>query len=39
VFTARYGLMPYIKQNTFRLLKVKDLRTINEFRDGSRLRF
>jgi hypothetical protein len=22
VFTARYGLMPYIKQITFRLLKV-----------------
>jgi hypothetical protein len=23
VFTARYGLMPYIKQIAFRLLKVK----------------
>jgi hypothetical protein len=23
VFTARYGLMPYIKRITFRLLKVK----------------
>jgi hypothetical protein len=27
VFTARYGLMPYIKQITFRLLKVKSRRS------------
>ena len=28
MFTARYGLMPYIKQTTFRLQKVKILKTV-----------
>ena len=42
MFTARYGLIPYIKQITFRLLKVKvagqadvDERSRNPSRNGS----
>jgi len=35
VFTARYGLIPYIKQIVFRLLKVKQIKLCHISKDRT----